>query len=171
MPTLAREYINAAAIAIAATMTAGDAQAVVRQRALFTNPVGICQAALPAFEGQIRKRPLAIQNEGTSNAFVTCAFTSQAEATSVVMYFAGFDNLAHDVTCTGVTGFNRGLNQFVTKTVTLPASDSSSLAWAPADFAGGSSTFPDARFSVSCNLAPGVGINDAGIAFNEDVGA
>lgn len=171
MPTLTRASINVAAIAVAFAMTPGDAQAVVRQRALFTNPAGICQAALPAFEGQIRKRPLAIQNEGSSNAFVTCAFTSQAEATSVIMYFAGVDNVAREITCTGVTGFNKGLNQFVTKTIALPASVSSSMTWSPADFSGGSSTFPDARFSVSCNLTPGVGINDSGIGFNEEVGA
>ena len=39
----------------------------------------ICQGALPAFETQIRKRPLALQNEGEANAFVTCSFNNPGQ--------------------------------------------------------------------------------------------
>ena len=34
-----------------------------------------CQPALPTFDGSIRKRPKAVQNEGTSIAFITCGFS------------------------------------------------------------------------------------------------
>ena len=36
----------------------------------WSNAVDTCQGSLPSFEGALRKRPLAIVNEGTSNAFV-----------------------------------------------------------------------------------------------------
>src|SRR5690606_32531403 len=35
-----------------------------------SQPVARCQGALPVFETQIRKRPLAIQNEGSASTFV-----------------------------------------------------------------------------------------------------
>jgi hypothetical protein len=40
------------------------------------SPVLSCQPALPAYEGKVRKRPLAMVNEGTSTAYVTCGLTS-----------------------------------------------------------------------------------------------
>lgn len=54
-----------------------DADAATLPRVSATNPAGICQGALPAFETAIRKRPLAVQNEGDSTTFVTCSFTAQ----------------------------------------------------------------------------------------------
>jgi hypothetical protein len=48
----------------------------VREHWLQANGSGVCQAALPSYEGQIRKRPLAIQNEGTAAAFITCSPSS-----------------------------------------------------------------------------------------------
>ncbi|HST45355.1 MAG TPA: hypothetical protein VLK29_09045, partial [Luteimonas sp.] len=37
------------------------------------NATGLCQAALPAYDGLIRKRPVAIRNEGDAAAFVSCS--------------------------------------------------------------------------------------------------
>jgi len=53
-----------------------EASAVDLERLSMANAVGRCQGALPNYEGAIRKRPLAVQNEGTGSAFVTCAFLS-----------------------------------------------------------------------------------------------
>src|SRR5690606_4917118 len=41
------------------------------------NATGICQAALPVFDGQIRKRPLAIGNEGEASACGSCSLRSE----------------------------------------------------------------------------------------------
>jgi len=156
---------------------AGDAMAVTQARTLYSNPTGYCQAALPVFETNLRKRPVAVQNEGSSNAFVSCAFTSQFSGadnkpTEIGIYAQNLGSVARDLTCTLVTGFATGpLNQNITKTVTLPVGGAQRLTtWEPADFSGGD--FPNfGPYSMSCNLLPGVGLNDSYINFMEDVGA
>ena len=66
----------AAALGCALVLTSAsfalDAAVIERQEVRMS--ADVCQPALPAFDGNIRKRPLAMMNEGTSNAFVTCAF-------------------------------------------------------------------------------------------------
>lgn len=48
-------------------------------RTQLQTPVNNCQGALPSYEGRIRKRPLALANEGDSAAFVTCALSSEEQ--------------------------------------------------------------------------------------------
>ena len=70
-------------VAVATLLAAAEAHSVDRELAFQQNGAGACQAALPAYEGLIRKRPMAIQNEGVSTAFVTCApVTLQGVSTS-----------------------------------------------------------------------------------------
>lgn len=160
-------------LAIGASLAAGDAQAVTASRILSANATSYCQTSLPVFDGQIRKRPLAVQNEGTSNAFVTCSFTrhwNSNAATGIQMFAQNNTSAAQSLTCTMVTGFSTGANQFVPKTVSLPAGGAQvSMSWLPADFSGG--IFPDTQYSLSCNLLPGEGLNDSYVDFVEDVGA
>lgn len=158
-------------VLLAVGVLAGSgAGAVELPRVFSSNPAGRCQAALPAFEGQIRKRPLAIQNEGTAAAFVSCAFRSQVSATELQAFtlaFASFDGATHSVSCTGITGYNTGTNQYMVKTVTVPATGQSALSWIPADFGG---AFNYNLLSVSCSLQPGAGINQTIVNLREDVG-
>ncbi len=166
-------------LAACASMGASDAGAVTQSRTWTQNAVGPCQAALPAFEGQIRKRPLALQNEGTGTAFVSCAFSAAGSSdlvsgsiTRVYVYAASIDGAAHTISCTGVTGFNTDQNQFVVKTATLSADGSQSrMQWNVSDFSDSPAVFPRSTFSVSCRVDPGVGLNDTHVQFNEDVGA
>ena len=167
------------AVSLAAgLLSAGNASAVTQTRQFATNPTGICQGALPAFETAIRKRPLAVQNEGETNSFVTCSFTSQgnfganpSNPTGVTMYLNTSGGAAVSVTCTGVSGYQGGANQYITKTATLAATGTqSTFAWSSADFTGAPAIFPSGLFSVSCALPPGVAINDSYVTFVEDVG-
>ncbi len=163
-------------LAIGASMAAGDAMAAAQTRVFFANATSYCQTSLPTFDGNVRKRPLAVQNEGTTNAFVTCSFlmqtggTTASTPTRVDVWAQNQTAAAQDLTCTMVTGFATGTNQFVTKTVTLAANGVQNvLSWVPANFTGG--VFPDGDpLSISCNLLPGVGINDSYVTFPEDVG-
>ena len=153
-----------------ALASAGNAHAVDISRTLYTNPTGVCQGALPAFDGLIRKRPLAVQNEDTSPAFVTCSFTSQGRTTGFSQYVNAIGGAAVVISCTAVTGWATGTNQFVTKTVTAgPGPSQRELAWSPSDF-GGTTTLPN-FVSLSCNLPPGAALNDVWFRFLEDVGA
>ncbi len=69
---------------------------------------GSCQAALPNFEGSIRKRPLALQNEGTGTAFVTCSpqqFLDLFDETfGTRLLFSNTGTAPVSVTCTAVVG-------------------------------------------------------------------
>lgn len=135
--------------------------------------------ALPAFETQIRKRPLAVQNEGNANSFVTCAFTSQGgygasvtNPTSVVVWVNASGGAEVTINCTGVSGYqdNPG-NEFIVKSVVAPASGSQvSLTWNAADFEGAPATFPYGAFAISCNLPSGGAINDSRMTFAEEIG-
>ncbi|MEP6632702.1 MAG: hypothetical protein ABJA62_00680 [Luteimonas sp.] len=165
--------VSGLVVAVAASLSLGDAHAATSFRELSGNATSYCQTALPIFDGQVRKRPLAVQNEGTSNAFITCSFTrhfNAVAATAITMYSQNNSAAAKDLTCTLVTGHAGGPTQFVAKTVTLPADGTQKfMRWLAADFTGG--TFPDEQYSMTCNLLPGVGLNDSYLSFDEDVGA
>lgn len=169
--------VSSLVLAMGTVFAAGDAEAVTQTRRFAQNPTDVCQSALPVFDGQIRKRPKAVQNEGTSGAFITCSWTSQgnfgadaSNPTSVTIWFAVNDGEADTVSCTGVNGYNTGTNRTFVRTAALAASGGqTSMTFLPADFAG-TTTFPSGLFSVSCSLNPGVGINDSYVNFVEDVG-
>ncbi len=165
------------ALTMAAALSARDAGAVTTTRYYYANPTSYCQTALPVFDGNVRKRPLAVQNEGTTGAFITCSFTAQStDLDSVGLLVSNDGTAAAMLTCTGVTsvqgGSDAGPSQYVAKTVTIPASGVSGFSWVADDFTGIGSTIPGGGyFSVSCNLPPGVGINDSYVRFREEVGA
>jgi hypothetical protein len=149
-------------IAVASTYSI-SANAVETDHANGSNPAARCQGALPAFETQIRKRPLAVQNEGTANSFITCSFEADvgnATGNAPVLldtYFSNNTAASINLTCTAVTGFQGGTNEFVSKTVTMPAGGDGNLFWADTDFDDG---FASGLVSISCNIPRGAGIND-----------
>jgi hypothetical protein len=160
------------AMAIACALAAGSAQAVTVQRSFLANAPAFCQASLHAYDVHLRKRPLAIQNEGTSNAFVSCSLLGQDShpwsTTKVAIWATNNDDAPHTLTCTGISGYNTGPNIAVVKTINIPASGQGppdvAVAWLPEDGVLGR------LFSVSCILPPGVSLNDIMIDFIEDVG-
>ena len=160
--------------------TVPDAGAFELPREAHQKATGVCQAALPAFEGQIRKRPLAVQNEGSANAFVSCSlFSPGAPATSflhgaIYAVILTLDNDRPDpvdVTCTLVVGASRSpWTRYFPRTVTLPANSTyNQIAWSQdPDFDGG---MVNPSPGISCNLEPGVGIADTTVYYNEEIGS
>lgn len=131
--------------------------------------VAVCQAALPAFEGAIRKRPLAIQNEGTTDAFVTCAlnnigYNAGTTRISTVLIHAQNQNASsRQISCTAVNSDAAETADplYLARTVQIPASDdneSIEIAFPAGDFPGAPILLPGDTVSVSCNLVPGMGI-------------
>ena len=159
------------AIALAAIPSA-DAATVQRQDVRLG--VRDCQGALPSFEGSLRKRPLAIQNEGTGDAFVTCAFEGSngatRDTTQISVILRNLGPTAVNVSCTLVDG-GIGLYtpSYFTKTVSVApgATTNSAISWVAADNGGLGFIYP----AMSCNLPPGVAIPGTIRFFNEDVGA
>lgn len=132
-----------------------------------TLAAGACQTALPVFDGVVRKRPLAVQNEGTSGTFVTCGLEGKTGAAPVSsLIFAGLVNnssSAATVSCTLVDGRN-GISDpvYLPKSVELPANASIvELQWTSADNEGADFIYP----AISCALPPGTGIKAVGQQF------
>lgn len=131
--------------------------------------VAVCQGALPSFEGAIRKRPLAVQNEGTTNAFVTCALNNTGYnagttfISSVEIYAQNRNSSTRSITCTAVNSSATTSPDdplYATRTVNVSPSDSNStlIEFAADDFPGSPVVLPGDTVSVSCNLVPGMGI-------------
>ena len=138
-----------------------------------SQPAARCQGALPAFETAIRKRPLAVQNEGTAASFVTCGFETEIYQSltggpiAVDIYFTNNTQQDQTVTCTAVTGWAGGDNEYVAFSTTIPAVDpeegDGNIFWEDADFEGGG--METSLIAISCNLPAGVGINDTYIVW------
>lgn len=163
--------------ALGLAFAAGDAQAVTPVHSFIQNATGACQSALPAFDGQIRKRPLAIQNEGNASAFVSCSLmgTTRSVAGIFTIQVLADNNTASSVTltCTLVTGLSKfGTQQFLPKTITMPANSgglTNVLGWNRLD--NGGMFFNNFTVNVSCNLPVGTGLSRISVFFEEDVGA
>lgn len=150
--------IQASLMSAAAALTLGPAMPMAQAQGyvpadLVSGGAGVCQAALPAFEGLVRKRPRAIQNEGNSTAFVTCAppqyaLLSDPESGLRVQVL---NNGGSPVTvnCTGVTQDNL----YLARSTTMAAGGSGEMSWDEDDGDGVGSFV-----AISCALPPGVGI-------------
>lgn len=139
----------------------------------YSNAVGICQGALPSFEGRLRKRPLAIANEGTSNAFLSCTLPldqTVVQANTVVgVALVNRSDALVAVACTFVDGTVAELEGGVVptlypKNIALAAGEGASLRWLASEY-----DLPafSRIASVSCSLPPGVEIAAMATAFTE----
>lgn len=143
-----------------------------RERRHLQNASGVCQAALPAFEGQVRKRPLAIQNESGSTAFVSCSLVGTSNfGTGVSTAELGLINNSGspaNATCTLVSGIANSTNQYFTRTVSVPTTGWRNVGWTDVDDNGGQNF--NLAVSASCSLPPGVGISYTITYYDEDIG-
>lgn len=147
------------ALGLAAASTAGSAIAVDRTIYAQANGSGACQAALPNYEGQIRKRPLAIQNEGDAGAFLTCSPVSlqgnAVHASGHELVLVNNTAAAQQVNCTGVNGPVSGAT-YMPKSAVVPGNSTASMHWTEADGVGGLNL---ETMNMSCLLPPGIGVH------------
>lgn len=140
---------------------AGSASAIGVLSTTGTGAPGNCQGALPVYDGLIRKRPLAIVNEGTSSTFVTCSLSSQEVSLNVQSFFTRVSNQGTDpatVTCTSVVGDEMTANnRYITKTATVAPGEIATITWTGADVAGG--LLLSKSIAFQCFLPPGTGLN------------
>lgn len=167
-----------AASLVIGSVLPGDAMGATQIRQITTHPTGICQSALPVFDGNIRKRPLAVQNEGTGAAFITCSYPSGegrvvggSPTTRVWQYLVNISASPVTITCTGVAG-SPASSEAVVKSIEVPANSSAAqISWFAADFPGAPATFPgNGAFSASCLLPPGAGVRNSFVDSVEDIG-
>lgn len=124
-----------------------------------SGPVGNCQPALPAYEALIRKRPLAIENEGDQHAYVTCAMQNEEVSLNVQNFSTRLSNSSDasvTVTCTAVIGDELASATYLPKSITLAPGTVGNITWSGAD-AGG--LLNSRSIAMSCHLPPSVGLN------------
>lgn len=121
-----------------------------------------CQGALPSFEGKLRKRPLGINNEGTSPAFVSCGLRAPLSGEKIEAIYVLFTNRGSataTVNCTLVEGvalpFPGYPPVYLPKSVAIVAGEAAVMQWELADNGGSHYEIPN----LSCGLPPGTEIN------------
>lgn len=134
----------------------------------------VCRPALPAYDGMLRTRPLAIVNESSSVAWVTCAVTGDMVGTTSVIeiVFTGAGSgtrtctlVSWRATNTGTTGVS-AVGYQPGSTTALEGWESR-IRWTHAIHNGGARY---ASAAVSCPLAPGDGIHHIRHMYSENVG-
>jgi hypothetical protein len=124
-----------------------------------TGAVGNCQAALPAYEGDVRKRPLALVNEGAAPVFVTCALAGEEVSLNVQSFATRISNAsaaAVDVTCTAVVGDEAATAAYIPKTISLAPGTVGDLTWTGADVGG---LLTSKSIAFNCQLPPMAALN------------
>jgi hypothetical protein len=168
-----KSSIGLASLVVAvAGVLAAPAQAAVETNEVGANAVSHCQGNLPASETTLRKRPLAVQNEGTTSAFITCSFSTQYNSADLreIGGFGVFLNnksaTAKTVTCTGIAGFDSNTtNVFVNKSVVIAPAGEGEIFFETADN-GGDGYYP--LVNLSCSVPAGAGITDTYVVFGVD---
>jgi hypothetical protein len=128
-----------------------------------SNAVDVCQGSLPSFEGALRKRPLAIANEGSSSSFVSCSLRAPLASEQITGLFVLFTNRSaatRTVSCTLVDGIAEPFPNlppvFQPKPIALATGAFGVLSWdQDADNGGDPYNIPN----LNCSLPPGVEIN------------
>ena len=127
----------------------------------WSGAAALCQSATPSHEGALRKRPLALQNEGTATAFVTCNMVNVAAATELTVYVSSMTSGPKTLSCTAVAGTQSGSASYSTQTAPFSgvSPEPAALSWFPIHFGVGGNVLPSKLVSLSCALPPGTGIN------------
>jgi hypothetical protein len=165
--------VFASAALAAGLVMSGQASAVTVSRDYASHGTANCQASLPVFDGNLRKRPMGVANEGTTTAFITCDSENidnlQAGNTQVGVFFRNRAGTAGiTVSCTLVNGFFTA-SKFLPKTSSaLAVGGITGITWTAAGDNGGTN-FTGA--AVSCGLPPGVDLSAVEYVYPEDVGA
>ena len=113
----------------------------------------------------MRPKASGYRNEGTTNQFVICGLDNLDFQTQSVLNvgigLASMDGVAHDVSCTAVTGVSGVYTlQYSTVTISVPASGFTQKKWDATSFGGTAGTKIAGSLdpSITCTLPPNVAI-------------
>lgn len=168
-----------AVVAAAGVFGSGAVNAAEIEALHFNQAVGaMCQGALPNYEGSFRKRPLAIKNEGSSSAFLTCGVSTQFDDVTggvpfVELVVTNRNAVDTSISCTLVDGIIDpliGFADYFPQTISVVAGEPAAFEW---DANGGGGTFdPVFGFpALSCNVPANVEINREAHIYLEEIGA
>lgn len=133
----------------------------------WSNAIDVCQGALPAFESSLRKRPLAIANEGSTPAYVSCSLRAPLgnldgggeDVTQIILLLTNRGSGAQSVSCTLVDGVAAPFPSFpavyLPKTLEVQPNAFGVINWFAFETTAGRFRLPN----LSCALPPGAEIN------------
>ena len=151
-----------AAAATAALLLAAPARAND-----WSNAVDVCQGARSSFDDDLRKRPLAINNEGTQPSFVSCSIRAPlgqingggTNVTQIIVLLTNRASTAQSVSCTLVDGVAAPFPSFpalyLPKTVDLQPGSFGVINWFDFETEAGRYRLPN----LSCALPPETEVN------------
>lgn len=158
-------------IGAALASLAMSAQAATIGRTELRTATMVCQPATAVADGGIRKRPAAVQNEGTSTVSVTCGaegiFGAQRSSTFLGIGLKNNTAAPVTLTCTMVdlgNGFSSPT--YFPKSAALAANGTAEITWLPSENAGNNFIYP----SFSCALPPGTGVQYTARRYDEEIG-
>lgn len=142
-----------------------------------SNAAGVCQSAFSSGAGAvIRARPLAVQNEGAANAFVTCSLPYNDEGPEQPNTFGGMGaRLVNNtptpvvVSCTLVSGTSAASANYVVKETNIAANSANTMFFDTVDLPGAPATI--LAPNISCSLPSGTGIIYVYYYFDRQIGA
>jgi hypothetical protein len=175
----------------AAWLAAMPAHAATQTRTVTTPGAHLCTLSIPTTDTGVRPKATGFRNEGTTNAFVICAFDSapgqvddfaseqQSDPKVITLYFASIDGKTHAFNCTGVNSWPAPAAgwavpmQYSGKNVVVDPNDpyTSQTTWTRLDFGGTTYIPTSGSFSATCLLPPGVSILRARLQSDVDVGS
>lgn len=132
---------------------AGSATAVEYET---VSAVGACQAALPVYDSSLRKKPLAVANQGQTTAFMSCAVLDHlAGVADILVSLKNRSAADAEVTCTFIDGshLSEGTNTYFPKSVSVSAGTNNFIDWNYVFDNGGQVMF---SINFSCALPAGV---------------
>lgn len=155
-------------LALAATAPAFAASYTDAQSTNLANAGAACLPALPRYDGNVRKRPLAIFNEGTAASFVTCNFIVEENAYDSQGGVERFDitaknqsDMPQTVRCTAVIGVDDGNARYIAQSVTLQPGERKRMEWSAGSY--GLPNGWEGPINASCLLPVLTGLNEVSI--------
>lgn len=133
------------------------------------NAITLCRGARPAYETQLRSRPLAIVNESQDTSFVNCGWRAPTNSYGqewVAVVLTNVDGPTRTVNCTGVFGTEDEGAEYVTKSVSVPQGGLAMIKWKYQQDNAGDRW--QTNSAVQCLLPTGVGIARTPQAYRQE---
>lgn len=164
------------ASALVAALSVLSVPGVASAGSAITYATDNCNGALPGYEGALRKRPLGILNEGTTNAFVSCGVSvderNNAGIDTAGVFLINRGAAVQAVTCTFVDGLPPEFSvinpdlpapNYRPKAIAVLPGQVGIIQWSPAEFELDAFSIYGA---FSCNLPPKMEISIAGVGWD-----
>lgn len=128
------------------------------------NAATACTLSIPTTDTKVRPKAIGFRNEGTTNAFVICAFDIDSVDPgfhSIELLFASIDGAAHAFNCTAASRFNSsGTAQYLVKAVNVGAGGGGSFSVSDTDVGYDPNVYDLYPWgqSITCLMPPGVAV-------------